>query len=196
MLAGLRFRKPRETVGRKVMGAKVRQFFGKTHHASPAAGLFASAICKERNKHMSKTNYLRKRVLALFLALTMCLSLVQVTAFASEDGGQADTVITDTTGENEAMQPAKGMSSIKIQKSPNNAGKNACKTGTHCVGAELLSSGYNRLVDLVVAHDCENDGRHFLRDMANNIHIPHPLGRFLLVVSLKHGIVLHRSGAG
>ena len=34
---------------------------------------------------MSKTNNFRKRILALFLALTMCLSLVQVTAFAAEE---------------------------------------------------------------------------------------------------------------
>lgn len=34
---------------------------------------------------MSKTNNFRKRILALFLALTMCLSLVQVTAFAVEE---------------------------------------------------------------------------------------------------------------
>ena len=34
---------------------------------------------------MSKTNNFRKRILALFLALTTCLSLVQVTAFAAEE---------------------------------------------------------------------------------------------------------------
>ena len=43
---------------------------------------------------------LRKRGLALFLALIMCLSLVQVPAFAAEDDASepADAPVTDVTG--------------------------------------------------------------------------------------------------
>lgn len=52
------------------------------------------------------------------------------------------------------------------------------------------------LGDLVVPHDRKDDGRHFLGDMANDVHIAQPLRRFLFVIGLEHRIELHRNGTG
>ena len=68
----------RETPGRKARELK------RKRQASPAARLFAS-IQKGENENMANKTRLKhmgKRGLSFFLALVMCISLVQITAFA------------------------------------------------------------------------------------------------------------------
>jgi len=85
MLAGLQLSKPRETVGRKANFRGLKR--GPPRHASPAAGYFASGIAKKGKTIMKQVlRTAAKRALSLFLVLVMCLSLLQITAFAADPG--------------------------------------------------------------------------------------------------------------
>ena len=67
--------------GRKAMGATAL-----TRYASPAAGYFASVNqAKKGIESMKHYKNLGKRVLSLFVALIMCVSLLPGTAFAKDD---------------------------------------------------------------------------------------------------------------
>jgi len=57
-----------------------------TRYASPAAGYFASVYhAKKGTEYMKNKKNLGKRVLSLFVALIMCVSLLPGTAFAKDD---------------------------------------------------------------------------------------------------------------
>ncbi len=79
--------KPLETAGQQSQRLKS----GVPLYARSATGYFASEqFCKERKNCMKIYKTLRKRGLALFLALTMCLSLIQTTALADDLTSPAD----------------------------------------------------------------------------------------------------------
>ena len=104
------FGKPWETVGRKALGTKVstdamlarlleygdpseraaRKAKGPkvlcTMVAQPPDTLHPRKTCKERNVMKKQIATLKRRGLPVLLALTMCLSLLQVNAFAMEPG--------------------------------------------------------------------------------------------------------------
>lgn len=87
--------KPLETAGRKAMGANVLLYY-----ASPAAGYFASDIFgKERMDFMKQIKRLRRRGFALFLALAVCMSTLQITAFADDGSGNAGVESSESGNE-------------------------------------------------------------------------------------------------
>ena len=70
--------------GRKAMGATAL-----TRYASPAAGYFASVNqAKKGIESMKHYKNLGKRVLSLFVAFIMCVSLVPGAAFAAGEGNR------------------------------------------------------------------------------------------------------------
>ena len=61
-------------------------------NASPAAGYFASELRKERKRFLMKTwKATLKRGFSLFLAFTMCLSMLQLTVLAVDESGDTGT---------------------------------------------------------------------------------------------------------
>ena len=87
----------RETPGRKARELKPKG------QASPAARIFVLFQKGENEKMANKTRlkHAGKRGLSFFLALVMCISLVQITAFAQDetpDEEQARLQIEDDSG--------------------------------------------------------------------------------------------------
>lgn len=81
-----------ETPGRKARELK------RTRQASPAARIFVS-IQKGENENMANKTRLKhmgKRGLSFFLALVMCISLVQITAFAAVETSEQQIVKNGT----------------------------------------------------------------------------------------------------
>ena len=119
------FGKPSETMGRKALGTKVstdamlarlleygdppertaRKATGpkvlRTTAAQPPDTLHPRKTCKERNVMKKQIATLKRRGLSVFLALTMCVSLLQVNAFAvaPEDGNGGSDLQVEVTVE-------------------------------------------------------------------------------------------------